>query len=438
LTLGLAWILVIMQTAYVATGKETCKSMTKFWGKLFVIDFAMGVVTGSVQEFQFGMNWSEYSRVVGDIFGAPLGVEGLLAFFLESTLLGLWIFGWDKLPKRIHLASIWLVAISSSLSALWILIANWFMHAPVGDILRGPRAEMTSFPALLTNTHVWLQFPHVLASGLATAAFIAIGISVYHLVRKTDTGVFRPSFRIGAAVGLVATLLVIVVGSEQAEPMVRVQPMKMVAAEASFESQDPAGLSLISIGSADGGHMLVDVHIPGLLSFLAYNRVHGELRGINHLQAEFEQVYGPGDCVPPVWLDYWSVRLMVAAGFRMLVLAGLALFLSLGSRLENLLHRIRFFPPAIALPDLVNTTGWILTETGRLPWVVYGPMRIEDAGSPTVSAGMVLTSLIGFTLIYGLLMFATIYLLSRYARGGPHAILASERPSGAPSLVGAD
>ena len=184
--------------------------------------------------------------------------------------------------------------------------------------------------------------------------------------------------------------------------------------------------------------MLVDVRIPGLLSFPAYNRVNGEVRGINDLQAEFEHVYGPGDCVPPVLLDYWSVRLMVAAGFLMLALAGLALFLSLGSRLENLLHRIRFFPLAIALPYLANTTGWILTETGRFPWVVCGLMRIEDAGSPTVSAGMVLTSLIGFTLIYGLRMFATIYLLSRYARGGPHAVLASERPSGAPSLLGAD
>ncbi len=435
LTLGLAWILVIMQTSYVATGNEVYKTMTRFWGKLFVINFAIGVVTGIVQEFQFGMNWSEFSRFVGDIFGAPLAIEALLAFFLESTFLGVWMFGWDRLPKRVHLAALWLVAISSTLSALWILAANSFMHEPVGYVLRGTRAEMSDFGALLTNPHLWLQFPHVLSSALTTAAFFVLGISVYHLLRKSEVDVFRGSFRIGAAVGLAAVVLVLVFGHQQAQHMVRVQPMKMAAAEALFQSEDPAGLSLISIGSADGERMLVDLRLPRMLSLLSFNRLSGEVRGIRDLQAEFERTYGPGNYVPPVWLDYWSFRLMVGAGFLMIALAGLAVFLTRGARLERLPRWMRFFPLAIALPYLANTTGWILTETGRFPWVVYGLMRIESAVSPTVSAGMVLASLIGFTLIYGLLMIATIYLLAKYARGGPGLVPAAETTAGAPSLL---
>ena len=435
LTLGLAWLLVLMQTIYVATGQEVYKTMTKFWGKLFVINFAMGVVTGIVQEFQFGMNWSEYSRFVGDIFGAPLAIEALLAFFLESTFLGVWIFGWDRLPRRIHLGAIWLVAIASSLSALWILIANSFMQQPVGYVISGGRAEMADFGALVFNPNVWVQFPHVLISGLVTASFFLLGISAYHLVRRSETEVYRRSFQIGAWVGLAASILIILNGHSQAQHMVVTQPMKMAAAEGLFESEDPASFSLITIGDLEGRREVFAIRIPRLLSLLAYNRLEGRVWGINDLQQEFELAFGPGDYVPVAWIAYWSFRAMVGAGMLMLALAGGSVAVLMRGRLDPPPRALRFLPWAIALPYLATTTGWLLTETGRMPWVVYGVMRVEDAVSATVSAGMVLTSLIVFTLLYGLLMLATIYLLSKFARGGPQAVLALEPSADTPSFL---
>jgi len=252
LTLGLSIAVAIMQTAWVATGNEVYRRMTKFWGKLFLINFAMGVVTGIVQEFQFGMNWSEYSRFVGDVFGVPLAIEALVTFFLESTFLGLWIFGWDKLPKKVHLACIWLVALGSNLSALWILIANSFMHQPVGYVLRGGRAEMESFWALITNPHVFVQYPHVFTAAIATAGFFILGISAYHLLRSkdpVDRDVFGRSFRFGAVYGLVGSVSVMVVGHNQAQYMITIQPMKMAAAEALWETADLAPMSLLTIGN---------------------------------------------------------------------------------------------------------------------------------------------------------------------------------------------
>ena len=248
LTLGLSLLVAIMETFYVRTGNEMYRRMTKFWGRLFLINFAMGVVTGIVQEFQFGMNWSEYSRYVGDIFGAPLAIEALLAFFLESTFLGVWIFGWDRLSKGLHLMAIWLVAIGSNLSALWILIANSFMQQPVGYALEGGRAVMTDFGALIFNSNVWYQFPHVLFSGLTTGAFLMIGISGYHILRKKEPEFFTRSFQIASIVGLAAIFMTILIGHSQAQHMVVTQPMKMASAEALWESADPASMSLFTIG----------------------------------------------------------------------------------------------------------------------------------------------------------------------------------------------
>ena len=246
LTLGLGFLVAMMETWYVRTGDETYKKMTKFWGKLFLINFAMGVVTGIVQEFQFGMNWSEYSRFVGDIFGAPLAIEALLAFFLESTFLGLWVFGWEKLSKKVHLMTIWVVAIASNLSALWILIANSFMQEPVGYVLRNGRAEMVDFFALITNPHVFYQFPHTVLSGFVTAAFFVMGISAYHLLKKNHLDVFRRSFHMAVIFGLISALGVAGVGHLQAMHLVEAQPMKMAAAEALWETENPAGLLLFA------------------------------------------------------------------------------------------------------------------------------------------------------------------------------------------------
>ncbi len=315
LTLGLSLLVAIMETAYVRTGNEQYKRMTQFWGRLFLINFAMGVVTGIVQEFQFGMNWSSYSRFVGDIFGAPLAIEALMAFFIESTFLGIWIFGWDKLSKRVHLLTIWLVVIGSNISALWILIANSFMQEPVGYTVRNGRAEMTNFFALLTNPNVWVQFPHVLMGGIVTAAFFVIGICAYHLLRKNgDQEFFRRSLYIGMIAAIISSFLVAIVGHAQAQHMVQQQPMKMASAEALWDSEQPASFSIFTVGNEKDRKDVFAVRIPDVLSILSFNSIDGQVQGINQLQAQYVKQYGPGDYVPPVWVTYWSFRLMVGAG----------------------------------------------------------------------------------------------------------------------------
>jgi cytochrome d ubiquinol oxidase subunit I len=421
LTLGLSILVALMETFYVRTGDPLYKRMTKFWGKLFLINFAVGVATGIVMEFQFGMNWSEYSRFVGDIFGAPLAIEALLAFFLESTFLGIWIFGWDKLPKGLHAAAIWLVAIGSNLSALWILIANSFMQEPMGYTLRNGRAEMTDFGALLANPHVWVQWPHVLFAGICTAAFFVLGISAYHLLRKTDPDLFRRSFQIALVYGLIGSPLAGLVGHIQAQHMFKAQPMKMAAAEALWESEDPADLSLFSIINERERRDVFAIKLPGFASLLVYNRFSGEIQGINNLQAEYEQAYGPGDYVPPVTVSYWAFRGMFTSGLLMPLLVLLGLYFVLRKRLDSQTWYLRLLPWAIGLPYLANTAGWILTEVGRQPWIVFGLMRTEEAVSPSVPTGTVFLSLLLFVLLYGALMAANIYLLSKYARQGTAA-----------------
>ncbi len=443
LTLGLSILVAIMQTIYYRTGNESYKKMTKFWGKLFLINFAMGVVTGIVQEFQFGMNWSEYSRFVGDIFGAPLAIEALLAFFLESTFLGLWIFGWDKLSKGVHLATIWLVAIGANLSALWILVANSFMQEPVGYVLRNGRAEMVDFFALLTNPHVWVQFPHVFTAGLATTGFFVLAFSAYHLLRKSeDRELFRRSFQMGLIYALIGSITVMLVGHTQAQHMMQAQPMKMAAAEALWESEDPAPMSLLTIGNEPELKDIWAIKVPGLLSFLAYNRFDGLVPGIKNLQAEYEQTYGPGDYIPPVAISYWTFRIMVGSGIAMALLALYGLYLMITDRFEGNRLYLRLLVWAVALPYLANTTGWLFTEIARQPWIVFGLQLTEDAVSPNVTTGMVLTSLIGFTLVYGVLMAADIYLLLKFGKQGPSGSTdeaeETKAPAGTPASAYAD
>jgi len=417
LTLGLSILLALMETMYVRTGNELYKRMTKFWGKLFLINFAMGLVTGIVMEFQFGMNWSEYSRFVGDIFGAPLAIEALLAFFLESTFLGIWIFGWDRLSPRMHAATIWIVAIGANLSAFWILIANSFMQEPVGYAIENGRAVMTSFFALLSNPHLWVQFPHVITSGITTAAFFILGISAYQLFyKKRDSEIFLRSFKWGAVAGVIGISMVSLTGHSQAQYMVEAQPMKMAAGEALWETEDPADLSLVTIIDEDQHRNTFDIRIPRALSLLAYNRFDGEVQGINDIQQEYEALYGPGDYIPPVTISYWSFRAMVGVGSLMLLLAFYALFLMLTERLPKANLFLRWMPFAIALPIIGTSTGWIFTEVARQPWIVFGIMRTEDAASPNVTVGMLLTSLIVYTLLYGVLIVVDVYLLAKYAK----------------------
>lgn len=415
ITLGLSIAVAIMQTAYYRTGNESYKKMTKFWGKLFLINFVMGVVTGIVLEFQFGMNWSEYSRFMGDIFGAPLAIEALLAFFMESTFLGVWIFGWDKLSKKIHLASIWLVAIGSNLSAIWILTANSFMQQPVGYAIRNGRAEMTDFFALITNGHLWVQFPHVFFGAVATAGFLILSISAYQLVKKQKHEVFLKSFKFGAFYALIGTVLVILVGHNQAQYMIKIQPMKMAAAEALWNTENPAAMSLFTFGDEKNRKDVFAIKIPGVLSFLAYNKFEGEVRGINQLQAEAELKYGPGDYVPPVAISYWTFRIMVGAGFLMLLIAAISFYRSLKGKYEfkPLMYKIVFW--SMLLPVVANSSGWLFTEIARQPWTVFGLFQTAQSVSNTVSAGEVLFSLIAYTLIYTVLMVIMIKLMIKYA-----------------------
>ena len=437
LTLGLSVIVALMETLYVRTNRDIYLRMTKFWGTLFVINFAMGVVTGIVQEFQFGMNWSEFSRFVGDIFGAPLAIEALAAFFLESVFLGIWIFGWDKLSKRVHLLAIWLVAFASNLSALWILIANSWMQQPVGYVINNGRAEMVDFFAVIFNPNIWTQFPHVLTSGLSTAAFFVLGISTYHLTKSGQKEMFSRSFQIAAIIGILATVGVAMTGHSQMQHLVSSQPMKVAAAEALWETEDPAGLSVLTVGNLQGEEIF-SIRIPNLLSLLALDQVNGEVKGMNELNAEFEAEHGAGDYTPPVFITYWSFRAMVGAGTVMIIAILYALLLTMGEQLEDNPKFLRVFLWLIPLPYIANTAGWLLTEFGRYPWIVYDLMLVDNGVSISVSIGMVLMSMIGFTLIYGALMVADVYLLAKFARTPDQPQSDTPEPIGEPelSLVG--
>src|SRR5512133_2714658 len=294
LTLGLGWLVAILETLYVVKKNGLYKKLTKFFGKLFLINYAMGVVTGIVMEFQFGMNWSEYSRFVGDVFGAPLAIEGLLAFFLESTLLGVWIFGWEKLSKKLHAAVMVLVALGGSLSGFWILVANGFMQAPVGFAIVDGRAQMVDFGALLLNSRAWFLFGHTIAAGLVTGAFFMLGISVYHMVKKTEEDAFKVSFRLAAIVAVIATISVGVIGHAQGVLLREVQPMAAAASEAHYVTQDPADWSMVALFDKTGKEVVWEIKIPKALSMLYYFKFSGEVEGINNVQARYEEQYGAG------------------------------------------------------------------------------------------------------------------------------------------------
>lgn len=422
LTLGLGLAIALMETQYVRTGNEKYKKMVLFWGKFFLVNFAIGVATGLFQEFQFGMNWSEYSRFVGDIFGVPLAIEALLAFFMESTFLGIWIFGWKKVSKKIHLLAIWMVVIGSNLSAIWILIANAFMQHPVGYHLINGRAEMTDFFALATNSYVWIQYPHVFFDGIATAAFFIIAVSIYQLNKNREQNIFKTSLRFGVVFGFVGTLFVGLVGHTQAQNVVQEQPMKMAAAEALWESENPAALSLFTIGDEENLKDVFSIRIPSGLSFLAYDSFEGEVKGIKNIQKEYEAKYGPGNYIPPVAVSYWSFRLMAGAGTAMIFVVLLAWWVAYKKdfRFSPLMYKVLLF--GIALPHIANATGWVFTEVGRQPWTVFGVLRIEDSVSKATSAAEVWISMIGFTVIYAALVFPTLYLWKKFARQGTDSL----------------
>ncbi|NJC70806.1 cytochrome ubiquinol oxidase subunit I [Planosporangium thailandense] len=432
LTIGLSALVALLQTAWVRTGKEQYLRATKFWGKLFLINFAMGVVTGIVQEFQFGMNWSAYSRFVGDVFGAPLAIEGLLAFFLESTFLGLWIFGWDRLPKKAHLASIWLASIGTILSAYFILAANSWMQHPVGYRINPAthRAELTDIVAVLTNSTTLVTFPHTVAAAFLTSAVLMLCVCAWHLARGNEITVFRPSLRLALWAIVLSGAAVAVTGDVQGKIMTEQQPMKMAAAEALYETSQPASFSLFSIGPLDGSAETFAVRVPHVLSFLGKGDPNAAVEGINDVQRAYEQRFGPGNYKPYIPLTYWSFRLMIGLGLICVPLGLVGLWLTRRGRTPTSRVFWRAAGWSVALPLLANSFGWIFTETGRQPWTVFGILHTDDSVSPAVGAGGVITSLTVFTLLYGGLAVVEVFLLVRYAKAGPPQVpTGDERPA---------
>ena len=432
ITIGLSVIVAGFETAWLRNRNPEMLRLTKFFGKLFTINFALGLVTGIVQEFQFGMNWSDYSRFVGDIFGAPLAIEALLAFFLESTFLGLWIFGWDKLPPRLHAACMWLVAVGTLLSAYFILAANSWMQHPVGYRFNPAtgRAELTDFVAVLTNKVQLVTFPHTIVSAYMVGGAFVMAVGLWHL-RKPGVGqnasMYRRATRIGAWFTLVSALGVVVSGDLQGKIMTEVQPMKMASAEALYSSEAAnAPFSLFTVGSLDGSREKFAIKVPGLLSFLATGRFDGSVEGINQIKAAYEKQYGADAAsrvfsksyTPTIPLTYWSFRIMIGLGMVGALIAVAVLWSTRRDRIPR--HRLWFWVVVATplLPLFANSFGWIFTETGRQPWLVFGVMTTATGVSPNVSGGEVWTSLITLTLLYAALAVIEVKLLLRFITAG--------------------
>ena len=423
LTIGLSLLVAIMQTAWHRTGKEYWLQATRFFGKLLLINFALGVATGIVQEFQFGMNWSDYSRFVGDIFGAPLAMEALLAFFLESTFLGLWIFGWDRLPKKLHLATIWAAAIGTMISAYFILAANAWMQHPVGytvDPETGRAVLNDVFAVLFQNTAVVAFFHTITAAFLVSgAAFIAVG--AWMIVKKRQVEVFRPAVKLGAITVIIAAVGVSITGDMDMKIMVDQQPMKVAAAEAVYETAENVPFSVLTVGDITGQTATDIIVIPGLLSWLATGNWTGPestVQGINNLQAQYEQQWGPGNYVPYVPVTYWGFRFMIGLGMLALLYALWVLWVFRGGRTGGG-KALQWTSVFIVLAPLLGiSSGWIFTEMGRQPWIVFGEQTTANAHSPLLAPWEVWLTLGGFTLLYGVLAVIEVRLLLKYIRAG--------------------
>ncbi len=411
LTLGMSVLTAWFETRYVQTGDETYLRMTKFWGKLFLINFALGVVTGITQEFQFGMNWAEYSRYVGDIFGAPLAIEATAAFFLESVFIGVWIFGWDKLSKKAHLATIWLAAFGTNLSALWILIANGWMQRPVGFIIRNGRAEMNDFLAIVTNPYAIYKFLHTVTSGYMVAGYFVMGVAAWHLLKKNEIEFFTRSFKTAAMFSLVSGLVVLATGDFHAVEIAKVQPTKFAAMESVWETQKGAPMHLLLVpDEANERNSIATASVPGALSFLAFHDTNAEIKGLKDFPKEER---------PPVLPVFLSFRMMAGLGTLMIGLSLLAVIMPRWKGFVDFKIFLVIMVAALPLPYIAVQLGWLVAELGRQPWAVYGVFKTADGISKSVSMIQVAGSLLGFTALYGLLGTIDIYLLAKYAKKGP-------------------
>lgn len=410
LTLGLSLIIAWMETKYVWTGDEFWKRQTKFWGRLFIINFTLGVVTGITQEFQFGTNWSRYSEYVGDIFGSLLAIEATVAFFLESTFLAVWYFGWNKINRKLHCLCIWLVAIGGNISALWIIMANGFMQHPVGYVINeaAGRAELSNFTDVVFNSFAWGQYAHTLLASWALAGFFVLGVSAWHLLNKRQPEFFHRSFKMAAPWTLLLVVLLALSGDEQGKAVAEYQPAKLAAMEAHWNTTTDAPFYLLVWPDAENDKNSIEaIGIPGLLSWIAYGDTKAEVKGLND--------YPPTDRAP-VNEVFWCFRGMVFFGVLFIVLAVWATWqrnreLPSECLLKSLIWNI-------PLPYITLMLGWAVAEIGRQPWIVYNLLRTSDAASPIPSSNVGI-SLIAFTILYTVLGILDIYLLRRYAIKGP-------------------
>jgi cytochrome d ubiquinol oxidase subunit I len=416
LTLGLSVLIAIMETIYVKTGDEDYLRAAKFWGKIFLVNFAVGVVTGITLEFQFGTNWSRYSRYVGDIFGSLLAIEATLAFFLESTFLAVWAFGWKRLSPKAHATCIWLVALASNLSAVWILIANAWMQHPVGYVIRNGRAELDNFLAVITQPFAWQIFFHTISGAYILAGFVVMGISAYHLLRQQHIKFFTKSFRIGLTMALIFSFAEIVQGHIHASEVAKIQPTKLAAMEALWNTQKNAPQTLFLIPDEKNERNLVEFgRIPGGLSMLAYHNPEAEVKGLKAF---------PKDDRPPVLLTFLAFRLMVVLGFLFALLTVIGLFKR--NKLVESPGYLKLMLWSIPLPYIALQAGWIVTEVGRQPWIVYNVMRTKDAVSP-IATSQVGISFVAFIVVYGILGLVAFYLIRKFAIEGPEPVPAEKR-----------
>jgi cytochrome d ubiquinol oxidase subunit I len=422
LTLGLGPLVAVMQTIWHRTGDEAWLRLTRFFGTLFLINFAIGVATGLVQEFEFGMNWSVYSRFVGNVFGAPLAIEGLAAFMLESTFLGLWIFGWNRLSPRMHLAALWIAVLGTWLSAYFILVANSWMQHPVGYKIVHGEAQLTSVWALLSNGFALRAYVHTMLAGLIFGSIVMLGVCCWQFLRSHDVDVFRRAAKLALIVAVPVTLLQLVVGNRFGEAVTGAQGMKIAASEAQWDTCEPCGFSAFQIGGFTKSDETpsFSITIPRVLSYMATGSFGGKVQGLNQLQTQEQRTYGRGNYIPNVEVIYWSMRVMAYMGVLMFLVAAVGAWLYRRKTLERTRWFLRTAIVAIAFPYIAATAGWILTEMGRQPWIVQGLLLTSKSSSPSVSATWLGISLGFFLCLYLVLGIADFVLMRRYARpGGP-------------------
>lgn len=423
ITLGLSIFVALLETWYIHSGsyeeRIKLKKLVKFFGTIFLINFAMGVVTGIVQEFHFGMNWSEYARFMGDIFGAPLALEALTAFFIESTFIGIWIFGWDKLSEKMHCLCIWIVAFGSNLSAFWILVANSFMQHPVGYEIQDGRAVMTSLIDLITNRYVLGEYSHAFFAGMTTAGFLVITVSAWKIATdEVSREMFVRTLRRAVLYSLLGVLGVMGSGHMHAQYLAQGNPMKLASFEALWETEDPAPFAVVADINQELGRNDSEILIPYMFSFMVHNSFSGEVRGINDLQKEAMEKFGPGNYIPDVKGMFWSFRIMVGTGGLLLLIVLATGFVAffLRSRIKDFSCCLKMMPLLLPLPFIANSVGWYIVEAGRQPWIVVGLQKTSAAVSPNLSAGEVWLTLIGFTGIYLFLAVLAVFAAVTFIR----------------------